>query len=434
MIHNVYELLGLFFLYSFFGWIMETAVAATKQKKFINRGLINGPLCVIYGIGAILVSVFCKELSGVWLFIGAFILTTMTEWVAGHLIEVLYHERWWDYSGRKWNLDGYVCLFSSIVWAVLAVFAMKILNPLFLMGFRLVPGTLLNVISITVSIVLILDLVATVIILNGRSRRMEQWIQVDNWLEKISSKLGRKIYEKVDTRIRKAYPDGEHIGKTEVKPDVFAYGCSFDKIVWLLVIGAFLGDIVETIYCYAVGGVWMSRSSVVWGPFSLVWGIGVAAITALFYRYRDRSSGFLFVLGTLLGGAYEYICSVFTEIFFGKVFWDYSWMPFNLGGRINLLYCFFWGFAAVAWFKLILPKAEQWMEKVPVKTGKIITRSMVIFMSVNIVVSCMALTRSTQREQGIPAEHSWQQIMDERFDDERMDRIYPNAVSTEQNK
>ena len=44
-----------------------------------------------------------------------------------------------------------------------------------------------------------------------------------------------------------------------------------------------------------------------------------------------------------LGGAYEYLCSVFTELVFGKVFWDYSWMPFNLGGRINLLYCFFWG-------------------------------------------------------------------------------------------
>lgn len=51
--------------------------------------------------------------------------------------------------------------------------------------------------------------------------------------------------------------------------------------------------------------------------------------------------------GTFIGGAYEYICSVFTEIVFGKIFWDYRGLPFNLGDRINLLYCFFWGIATV---------------------------------------------------------------------------------------
>lgn len=74
--------------------------------------------------------------------------------------------------------------------------------------------------------------------------------------------------------------------------------------------------------------------------------------------------------GTLLGGAYEYLCSVFTEIVFGKVFWDYSGIPFNLGGRINLLYCFFWGIAAVIWFKKFFPKIEMVIEKIPVKFWK----------------------------------------------------------------
>ena len=64
-------------------------------------------------------------------------------------------------------------------------------------------------------------------------------------------------------------------------------------------------------------------------------------------QFRDHSDGFVFAFGTLIGGAYEYICSVFTEIVFGKIFWDYRGLPFNLGGRINLLYCFFWGIATV---------------------------------------------------------------------------------------
>lgn len=430
MIQTGYEWIGLFFLYSFLGWILETTAAATKHKTFINRGMINGPFCVIYGIGALLVSVFCRELTGIWLLAGAFIITTMTEWVAGHLIESLYQERWWNYSNRKFNWDGYICLSASIVWTILSVLGMKVFNPLFLFLLRLLPAALLKIAAGILFSLLALDFIATAIILSGRSRRIAQWEQVDYWLDQISSKLGRKIYERVDKRIRRAYPEVTSVEKEEEKPDVFAYGCSLDKIVWLTVIGAFLGDVVETIYCYIAGGVWMSRSSVVWGPFSLVWGIGIGAITALFYRYRDRSAGFLFILGTLLGGAYEYICSIFTELFFGKVFWDYSEYPLNLGGRINLVYCIFWGIAAVVWFHMLLPIAEKWMEKVPKKAGKIITWSLVIFMSLNIVVSCMALVRSSQREQGIPAEYGWQQTMDERFDDERMERIYPNAIST----
>ena len=100
----------------------------------------------------------------------------------------------------------------------------------------------------------------------------------------------------------------------------------------------------------------MSRSSVVYGPFSIVWGLGCAMFTALLYKYKEKSDRYIFMLGTVLGGAYEYACSIFTELVFGTVFWDYSKLPFNLGGRINLLFCFFWGIAAVVWLKIIYPK------------------------------------------------------------------------------
>ena len=62
-----------------------------------------------------------------------------------------------------------------------------------------------------------------------------------------------------------------------------------------------------------------------------------------------------------------------TEIMFGKVFWDYSKIPFNLGGRINLLYCFFWGIAAVVWIKGVYPVMSAWIEKIPIRFGKIAT-------------------------------------------------------------
>ena len=177
-------------------------------------------------------------------------------------------------------------------------------------------------------------------------------------------------------------------------------------------------------------GEWMSRSSVVWGPFSIVWGLAIAAATLMLYKYKDRSDGFLFLIGTGLGGAYEYLCSVFTEIVFGKVFWDYSDIPFNLGGRINLLYCFFWGIAAVVWFKLIYTRLSKVIEKIPVKFGKITTWILVVFMIANVLMSCFALTRYDQREKGIDAKQSWQVWLDKHYDDEKMMRIYPNAIVT----
>ena len=178
-------------------------------------------------------------------------------------------------------------------------------------------------------------------------------------------------------------------------------------------------------------GIWMSRSSLVWGPFSLVWGVAIAAASLLLYKYRDRSDRFLFLAGTFLGGAYEYICSVLSELVFGKVFWDYSKMMFNLGGRINLLYCFFWGIAAVVWMKGLYPVFSRWIEKIPVKIGKILTWILVVFFVVNMAVSSLALIRSNQRSDQIPATHQWQKIMDEHFGDAKLKKIYPNAIEVD---
>lgn len=428
MNYHLNELLWIFFCYSFLGWILETTAAAFKHKHFANKGLINGPFCIIYGFTACLVSIFFHELSGVWLFVASTIMATVVEWIAGHLIEKFFHEKWWDYSNHKWNLDGYISLAMSVIWGLLCTLAVSWGNAMVLKIFHLIPVLAGEIVVWALSVLLVIDALATVIILQGRSKNRERWESIDAWLDSLSSKLGKSIYGHVNKRIVKAYPEAVHKEAVEKKPEVFAYGCSFYKIWWLFMIGAFLGDIVETIFCRITGGVWMSRSSVVWGPFSIVWGLAIAAATLLLYKYRERSDTFIFAAGTFLGGAYEYICSVFTELVFGQVFWDYSHMPFNLGGRINLLYCFFWGLAAVVWMKLLYPKISAWIEKIPVKQGKVLSWLLIAFMSCNIVVSCMALGRVNERNAGIPATMSWQKTMDERFDDERMHRIYPNAI------
>lgn len=178
------------------------------------------------------------------------------------------------------------------------------------------------------------------------------------------------------------------------------------------------GDIYEVHYCHDY---YSGASAVHWQ------GLAIAMATYIIYNYRDRSDGFVFAFGTFIGVAYEYICSVFTEIVFGKIFWDYRGLPFNLGGRINLLYCFFWGIAAVVRLKKLYPLFSNLIERIPMRTGKIVTWCLVAFMCVDISVSTLALARCNGRSHHRKAANGIERLLDERFPVNRMKQIYPNG-------
>ena len=427
---SIYQLLWLFLIYSFVGWILETIFAITKQRKIINRGLIIGRFCTVYGFTGVVITVALKDLSGVWLFLFSAIYASVIEWVAGKIIEKICHERWWNYENNKFNLGGYISLQTSVLWGVLGFIVVTFTNSLLIDAYKLIPFMVIRIILIVVVVALAADMIFSLLILYYNGRGIEKVKSANNNFTKLSRKLEKWLISRVNNRKNKAYPKTVKVEKEAKDKTVFAYGCGFYKLVVLFFVGAFVGDIIETIFCRITMGEWMSRSSVVWGPFSIVWGLAIAAATLMLYKYKDRSDGFLFLIGTGLGGAYEYLCSVFTEIVFGKVFWDYSDIPFNLGGRINLLYCFFWGIAAVVWFKLIYTRLSKVIEKIPVKFGKITTWILVVFMIANVLMSCFALTRYDQREKGIDAKQSWQVWLDKHYDDEKMMRIYPNAIVT----
>ena len=266
-------------------------------------------------------------------------------------------------------------------------------------------------------------------------------LQVSYDMQRLSGSLGNVLTRRIQRRMINAYPNlsleqilkqqKEALDRERKENEaslVFAKGCSVYKLISLFFIGAFLGDIIETIFCYATAGVLMSRSSVVYGPFSIVWGLGCVLLTAFLYPYRQKSDSCIFIAGTVLGGAYEYICSVVTELLFGTVFWDYSKIPFNLGGRINLLYCFFWGIVSVIWLKLCYPFLSRFIEQIPKKTGVIVCRVLVVFMVFDIGMSGLALARYSERQAGNRAVQSrLERYLDQHFPDEKMKEIYPNA-------
>ncbi len=427
-----YQLTYLFFAYSFLGWLGEVLTNAVRKRRYQDCGVLNGPLCILYGIGGLIISFALGDLQQSWFFLlglGA-VYATVLEWIAGHILERVSHTRWWDYSDRKFNLDGYICLGASVLWGLLSVFMVKWGNPLLLFLFDLIPGGVRAAVLWAGIVVFAIDAVGTFLTMLGLCYRWPPAEAVENRLANLTLRAGLWILGRVERRMTKAHPAVTFEREKKARATVFAAGCSPYKIVLLFIIGAFLGDVVETIFCRITAGYWMSRSSLVWGPFSIVWGLAIALVTLLLYRYKDKSASWLFVTGTLLGGAYEYLCSVFTEVVFGAVFWDYSAIPFNLGGRINLLYCFFWGFAAVAWFKVFYPPLSRMIERIPRTFGKVLTWCLCLFMVADMAVSSMALVRYNQRLEGIPPRNEVAVYLDEHYDDARMQAVYPKAVHT----
>ena len=444
-----YELLWLFFLYSFGGWVVGTAAAAVREKRFVDVGFLYGPFCPAYGLGGVIFAVFLPELRQqlFFLFLGGAVLAFLLTILTGFVLERIFHRKWWDYSRKHFHFGSYVSIPYSVIWGLTAVLCIRFINPFLRKTLLLLPETAGKIILLVLCILIAVDFAGTltgILKVHSHIKKQSLVYEVSENLQKTADLMGEGLTAFVLRRMERAYPslaarellEGKKEREREKeeakeKAGVFAVGCSFYKLVCLFFLGAFLGDITETIFCLITAGELMSRSSVVYGPFSIVWGLGCVLLTAILYQYRNQSDSFIFAFGTVLGGAYEYICSVVTELLFGTVFWDYSKIPFNLGGRINLLYCFFWGIAAVIWMKQLYPRLSDLIEKIPKKLGTILTWVFLVFMIYNIGLSALALNRYTMRQTGNGIETFADGFLDEHFPDERMERIYPNAILVE---
>lgn len=134
----IVDLFLYFTVYSFIGWLMETAFASITHRKFINRGFLIGPFTPIYGFGAILIILSSNWIENVLgnhytsLFISIFIstlLVTVLEFITGFALEKVFNAKWWDYSDNAMNIKGYVCLKYSLLWGILALFLLKVVHP-----------------------------------------------------------------------------------------------------------------------------------------------------------------------------------------------------------------------------------------------------------------------------------------------------------------
>lgn len=197
------------------------------------------------------------------------------------------------------------------------------------------------------------------------------------------------------------------------------------RVFWLFLIAGVAGDWIEVVFWLLTRGELISRSSLVYGPFSLVWAMGAVLLTLAFHRMDDRSPARIILAGTVLGGAYEYICSWIQEVLFGACFWDYRHLPFNLNGRVNLVFCLFWGLAALV-VRAAYPALCLLIDRVPLPQGKRMVRAAALFLACSTALSAAALCRMDQRRRDVPASGVVSQFLDETYPDSVLKERYPN--------
>lgn len=195
----MYQLLWLFFIYAFLGWCTEVSYAAIKTGRFVNRGFLNGPVCPVYGFGAVIVLWVLEPLKEnfLLLFLGSVVLTSLLEWLTGFVLERMFHQRWWDYSQEPFNLSGYICLRFSIAWGIACLFAVRLLHPSVLWCVRSVPYPVGVGLLVLFSATMAVDLAATVRTIAWMNRQLSQLDELAAGIKEMSNELGANLADRV---------------------------------------------------------------------------------------------------------------------------------------------------------------------------------------------------------------------------------------------
>lgn len=202
---QIYYLILYFFTYGFLGWCTEVAFASVKERRFVNRGFLNGPICPIYGVGVSAVVFLLEPFkdSLLLLYVSSVVVVTLIEGVTGYAMDKVFHHKWWDYSDQPLNIGGYVCLVFSLVWGIACVAIMKLIHPLIHSALSFLPFVMGMILIIILGIVLFADLYVTAATILKLNRHLETMEKIAAELHELSEKVGSNIHENVMDTIEK---------------------------------------------------------------------------------------------------------------------------------------------------------------------------------------------------------------------------------------
>lgn len=159
----------LFIIYSFLGWCMEMVVCFFATKKWVNRGFLLGPICPIYGCGCLIIVMLLKKYleDPLVLFVMAVVLCSLLEYFTSYLMEKLFKARWWDYSDKKYHINGRICLENSIAFGILGLLLSYVINPFVVKMLVFVPTTVFNIVGIILCLIFVVDYSVSFKVISG---------------------------------------------------------------------------------------------------------------------------------------------------------------------------------------------------------------------------------------------------------------------------
>lgn len=188
----------LFFIYSFLGWILEVSCKFISDKKFVNRGFLIGPYCPIYGFGAVLMTILLQKYldDPLTLFIMILLVCSFLEYLTSYFMEKIFKTRWWDYSNKRFNINGRICLETMVPFGLFGLFIMYITNPLFLSFLEKMPPFLFYAFSLFLFFGFIIDTCVS--------------YHITSSLKLISSEIKEDSTEKITKLVRKEVMKRNH--------------------------------------------------------------------------------------------------------------------------------------------------------------------------------------------------------------------------------
>ena len=450
------DLLWYFVIFSFFGWVASSFRSLLLEKKFSNNGFLTSPFCPMYGFSAVICYTALKpfENSKLILFIGSTLILSALMVVVGVLVEKTLKFKPWDFSSSKFSMGNYITFPYALFLGLLGMLLVGLIIPVLRTAVEAIPFWVSLILVLCFCGIIVIDYVFSMITTIRLLRRIAKLKNSSELMDKGATEVEiqelEENYNRLFTenilrkRLAHAYPDLTHMAYVkqinakieEIKQDnmkeytqtfeskedkPFAYGFCFTKLFYLFMIGSFIGTILETIWAFCVDGHFEMRVGMVYGPFIPVYGGGACFLTAALYKLYKLNDTLVFVISAFVGAGFEYFCSWLQEQMFGTVSWDYSDTPFNLDGRTNLMYALIWGFLGLVWVRYLYPWTAKLIEKIPKRAGAIITTFLIVFMAFNVT----ATARWSQRTEGVPASNSFEEYLDEKFDNEKMEFLFP---------
>ena len=198
----------LFFAFSFLGWLMEVMVVIFKERKIVNRGFLIGPCCPIYGFGGLIMTLLLQNIKNnpILLFLLSLLICSVLEYGTSYVMEKLFHARWWDYSNRKFNINGRICLTNMIAFGLLGCLIIYILDPIYFEKIKYLSTQILNIICIILLALFLIDSIFSVKII--KNIKLIKKNMKDN-TEEITRRVKEILIEKsaLTRRIVEAFPN-----------------------------------------------------------------------------------------------------------------------------------------------------------------------------------------------------------------------------------